>query len=82
MALGSGRDLAGYSRDAPHSGWPSEARVAVSFVVNFEEGAEFAISEGDSANEAIYEVTHRVESMADLCLDSHFKYGARAGWWR
>jgi peptidoglycan/xylan/chitin deacetylase (PgdA/CDA1 family) len=82
MALGSGRDFVGYGRHAPQARWPGEARVAVSFVVNFEEGAEFAISEGDPANEAIYEVTHRVERMADLCLDSHFEYGARAGWWR
>jgi peptidoglycan/xylan/chitin deacetylase (PgdA/CDA1 family) len=82
MGLASERDFVGYGRDKPQACWPGEARVAVSFVVNFEEGAEFAISEGDPQNEAIYEVTHRVESMADLCLDSHFEYGARAGWWR
>jgi peptidoglycan/xylan/chitin deacetylase (PgdA/CDA1 family) len=82
MGLGAGRDFLGYGRKPPQARWPGDARVAVSFVVNFEEGAEFAISDGDSANEAIYEVTHRVESMADLCLDSHFEYGARAGWWR
>jgi peptidoglycan/xylan/chitin deacetylase (PgdA/CDA1 family) len=82
MALGSRRDFVGYGRHIPQARWPGEARVAVSFVVNFEEGAEFAISEGDSANESIYEVTHRVETTADLCLDSHFEYGARAGWWR
>src|SRR5262245_3058934 len=82
MALGLGRDFLGYGRDKPPARRPGEARGAGSFAVNVEEGAEFAISEGDSANEAVYEVTHQVENMADLCLDSHFEYGARAGWWR
>jgi len=54
----------------------------VSFVVNFEEGSEYAISDGDDRNEAIYEVEHRLVGAPDLCLDSHFEYGARAGWWR
>ena len=54
----------------------------MSFVVNFEEGAEFSIADGDDHNETIYEVQHRIEDLPDLCLDSHFEYGARAGWWR
>ena len=82
MGLSAGRDFLGYGRNPPQARWPGDARIAVSFVVNFEEGAEFAISDGDPANEAVYEVTHRVERMADLCLDSHFEYGSRAGWWR
>src|SRR5271168_4907385 len=82
MAPGSERDFLGYGRDAPQARWPGDARVAVSFVVNFEEGAEFAISEGDPTNEAIYEVERRRDGVPDLCLDSHFEYGARAGWWR
>jgi peptidoglycan/xylan/chitin deacetylase (PgdA/CDA1 family) len=40
------------------------------------------VSEGDDRNEAIYEVEHRLDGLPDLCLDSHFEYGARAGWWR
>ena len=78
----SGRDFLGYGRVKPAPRWPGDARVAVSFVVNFEEGAEFSISDGDDRNEAIYEVEHRLEGMPDPCLDSHFEYGARAGWWR
>jgi len=76
------RDFLGYGRDKPNARWPGDARVAVSIVVNFEEGSEFAVSEGDDRNEAIYEVEHRLVDLPDLCLDSHFEYGARAGWWR
>jgi peptidoglycan/xylan/chitin deacetylase (PgdA/CDA1 family) len=76
------RDFLGYAGKAPNVKWPRDARVAVSFVVNFEEGAEFSISDGDARNEAIYEVEHQLAGMADPCLDSHFEYGARAGWWR
>ena len=81
-AGGAGRDLWGYGRVKPKPHWPGEARVAVSLVVNFEEGAEYAVSDGDDRNEAVYEVEHRLEGVADPCLDSHFEYGARAGWWR
>jgi len=76
------RDFIGYGRDKPSARWPGDNRVAVSFVVNFEEGSEYAISDGDDRNEAIYEVEHRLVGAPDLCLDSHFEYGARAGWWR
>jgi peptidoglycan/xylan/chitin deacetylase (PgdA/CDA1 family) len=76
------RDFWGYGRDKPAVRWPGEARVAVSFVINFEEGAEYSISDGDERNEAIYEVEHRLVGQPDPCVDSHFEYGARAGWWR
>lgn len=78
----SARDFVGYGRRKPMPEWPGGARVAVSIVVNFEEGAEFSIGDGDDRNESIYEVVHRLEGQPDLCLDSHFEYGARAGWWR
>lgn len=61
--------------------WPNGAAVAVSFVVNFEEGAEFTVSGGDDHNEAIYEVHHRLDG-PDPCIESHFEYGTRAAWWR
>jgi peptidoglycan/xylan/chitin deacetylase (PgdA/CDA1 family) len=82
MGPGATRDFLGYGRDKPKAHWPGDARVAVSFVVNFEEGAEYAISDGDEHNEAVYEVEHALADLPDLCLDSHFEYGARAGWWR
>jgi allantoinase len=77
----SHRDLAGYRGRPPNPRWPNGARVAVSLVVNFEEGSEFSVSEGDPANEAIYEIVHRLEG-PDPCIDSHFEYGTRAAWWR
>lgn len=76
------RDLAGYGAVPPDPHWPGGARVAVSFVVNLEEGAEFGIAEGDDRNEAVYEVIDRLADVADPCIQSHFDYGTRAGWWR
>lgn len=75
------RDLIGYGGKPPAIRWPGNASVAVSFVVNFEEGAEFTVSGGDDHNEAIYEVVHRLDG-ADPCIESHFEYGSRAAWWR
>jgi len=77
----SERDFAGYRGRPPAIAWPGGARLAVSFVLNFEEGAEFSVSDGDARNEAIYEVTDRLEG-PDPCIDSHFEYGTRAAWWR
>jgi peptidoglycan/xylan/chitin deacetylase (PgdA/CDA1 family) len=75
------RDLAGYRGAPPNPRWPGGARVAVSLVVNFEEGGEFAVSDGDPVNEGIYETAHRLEG-PDPCIESHFEYATRAGWWR
>jgi peptidoglycan/xylan/chitin deacetylase (PgdA/CDA1 family) len=75
------RDFIGYAGAPPNPHWPGGAKVALSFVINFEEGAEFAVSEGDSVNEGVYEVDHRLDG-PDPCIESHFEYGARAGWWR
>jgi len=77
----SQRDLLGYRGSPPNPRWPGDARVAVSLVLNFEEGGEFAVSEGDSVNEGVYEVNHRLDG-PDPCVESHFEYGTRAAWWR
>ncbi len=45
------RDLKGYGRDVPHAQWPQAARVAVQFVLNYEEGGENAVLHGDPASE-------------------------------
>ena len=58
------------------------ARVAVSIVVNFEEGGELTVSGGDARNEAVYEVVDEKRGMRDLAIESHFGYGTRAGYWR
>ena len=60
--------------------WPHGARVAVSIVLNLEEGAELSIADGDEANETVYEAVDDVGPLPDPCLESHFGYGLRAGW--
>jgi allantoinase len=54
----------------------------VSFVINFEEGAEMSLSAGDAFNEKVYEVTDEISGVADLCMESHFEYGTKVAWWR
>ena len=76
------RDLLGYAGSPPDPRWPGGARVAVSVVVNFEEGAEYSIADGDGENEAVYEIEQRIVGRPDPAIDSHFEYGSRAGWWR
>lgn len=75
------RDFLGYGNKLPAVRWPQDQRVAVSFVVNFEEGSEFTLSGGDTHNEAVYEVIDRQE-VNDPCIETHFEYGTRVGYWR
>jgi peptidoglycan/xylan/chitin deacetylase (PgdA/CDA1 family) len=74
------RDFAGYRQGAPDICWPGGARLAVSIVVNVEEGAELSLGMGDEANESVYEAVEPIEAARDLCMESHFEYGPRAGW--
>jgi len=76
------RDLLGYGRQQPAAPWPNGSRLAVSVVVNVEEGAEFSIADGDARNEGTYEVRDEVIGAPDPCMESHFGYGPRAGYWR
>jgi peptidoglycan/xylan/chitin deacetylase (PgdA/CDA1 family) len=76
------RDFFGYGSQPPRADWPGDARVAVSLVLNVEEGAELSIADGDERNEKVYEVVDEVEGIPDPCLESHFGYGTRAGYWR
>jgi allantoinase len=76
------RDFLGYGGHPPDPRWPGRARVAVSFVVNVEEGAELSLSAGDERNEKTYEVTDEVIGVPDPCMETHFEYGTRAGYWR
>jgi peptidoglycan/xylan/chitin deacetylase (PgdA/CDA1 family) len=78
----SARDFRGYGDQPPDPHWPGGARVAVSVVVNVEEGAELSISSGDERNEKTYEVIDEVTGVPDACMESHFEYGTRAGYWR
>ncbi len=76
------RDFRGYGDQPPDPRWPGDARVAVSFVVNVEEGAELSLSAGDERNESVYEVMDEVRGVPDACMETHFEYGTRAGYWR
>jgi peptidoglycan/xylan/chitin deacetylase (PgdA/CDA1 family) len=76
------RDFVGYGGQPPAAAWPGGARVAVSLVLNVEEGAELAVADGDERNEAVYEAVEEVRGAIDPCMMSHFEYGTRAGYWR
>ncbi len=62
--------------------WPGDTRLAVSFVVNVEEGAELSIADGDERNEATYEIREEVTEGPDFCMETHFAYGPRRGYGR
>lgn len=79
---GPARDFAGYRQASPCLRWPGGADLAVSFVLNVEEGAELALSAGDERNEARHEILNEVRGHRDLCMESHFEYGARVGYRR
>jgi putative urate catabolism protein len=79
------RDLLGYGRTPPHARWPNGARVAVQFVVNYEEGGENCILHGDAASEAfLSEVVGAAPwpGQRHMNMESMYEYGARAGFWR
>ena len=79
------RDLRGYGRTPPDPRWPGNARIAVQFVVNFEEGSENCILHGDQASEAF--LTDVIGArpwpgQRHISVESMFEYGSRAGFWR
>jgi peptidoglycan/xylan/chitin deacetylase (PgdA/CDA1 family) len=77
------RDLVGYGGRPPRVEWPDGAKLAVSIVLNFEEGAENSIESGDPAGEAIGEVTTVIRpGVRDIGQEQLFAYGMRAGLWR
>lgn len=79
------RDLAGYGRNAPHPHWPGKARIAVQFVINYEEGGENNILHGDAASEAfLSEIVGAAPwpGQRHMNMESIYEYGSRAGYWR
>ena len=80
---GPRREFVGYGRDVPRVRWPNDARVAVNFVINYEEGSEVQMS-ADGRNETILgELGLGLEPQyRDLALESVYEYGSRAGIWR
>jgi len=79
------RDLTGYAGRPPHAAWPGGARVAVSFVLNYEEGAENTILNGDEGSEFFLSDilnAQPIAGMRHVSMESLYDYGARAGFWR
>jgi putative urate catabolism protein len=79
------RDLAGYGEHPPDPAWPNGARLAVSFVINWEEGGENNVLHGDPASEAALQDVIGAEPWPGLRhpnVESMFEYGSRAGVWR
>jgi putative urate catabolism protein len=78
------RDLVGYGQTPPDPQWPGGARVAVQFVINYEEGAENSVLNGDKGSEAFLSEMVGAGSHPDraMAMESLYEYGSRAGFWR
>ncbi len=79
------RDLIGYGSEPPHPHWPDDARIALSFVLNYEEGGERCILHGDKESEAFLSEMPAAQPLADvrhMSMESIYEYGSRAGVWR
>ena len=78
------RDLVGYGRDVAHARWPGGARIAVQFVLNYEEGSENNVLHGDRASETFLSeiVGAQAFETRHLSMESMYEYGSRVGVWR
>ncbi|MEQ8813907.1 MAG: allantoinase PuuE [Thalassobaculum sp.] len=79
------RDMIGYGRTPPQAAWPDGARVALQFVINYEEGGENTILDGDPASEAFLSEIVGAQPLVgkrNVNMESIYEYGSRAGFWR
>jgi putative urate catabolism protein len=79
------RDLVGYGRTPPHAQWPNQAKIAVQFVINYEEGGENCILHGDGASEAFLSEIVGAQPFVGqrhMNMESCYEYGSRSGFWR
>lgn len=78
------RDLKGHGRYPPHARWPGQARIAVQFVLNYEEGGENSVLHGDAGSEQFLSEMFNPPAFADrhLSMESIYEYGSRVGVWR
>ena len=79
------RDLVGYGAHPPHAAWPGGARVALQFVLNYEEGAENCVLHGDAGSETFLSEIVGAQSLRGarhMSMESLYEYGSRAGVWR
>ena len=85
MSAAYPRDLIGYGQTPPHPQWPNNARLALQFVINYEEGGENSILHGDPASEAFLSETVGAAPLLgvrNINMESMYEYGSRAGFWR
>jgi len=84
MDINYPRNLIGYGRNIPHAQWPGKARVAVQFVLNYEEGSENSVLNGDAGSEQfLSEMANPPAFPArHMSMESIYEYGSRAGVWR
>ncbi|MFT6270071.1 MAG: putative urate catabolism protein [Alphaproteobacteria bacterium] len=78
------RDLLGYGSNVPNAKWPGKAKIAVQFVLNYEEGGETCVLHGDSYSEVFLSEIIGAQAYPDrhLSMESIYEYGSRAGFWR
>ena len=78
------RDLVGYGRQVPHARWPGQARVAVQFVLNYEEGGENAVLHGDAGSEQFLSEMFNPAAYPErhMSMEGIYEYGSRVGVWR
>lgn len=78
------RDLFGYGENPPHAQWPGQARIALQFVLNYEEGGENSVLHGDAGSEQFLSEMANPPAFAErhLSMESIYEYGSRAGVWR
>lgn len=78
------RDLVGYGEIPPNPNWPNRAKIAVQFVINYEEGGENCVLHGDEGSEKFLSEIIGADSYQDrhLSMESIYEYGSRAGFWR
>jgi allantoinase len=79
------RDVVGYNGKPPKVTWPGGARIAISLVVNYEEGSELAVGDGDANPERVLSesaVRPWPAGKRDLAMETMYEYGARVGFWR
>ena len=79
------RDLIGYAGSPPEAKWPGKARIAVQFVLNYEEGGESAILHGDAASESFLSEmigASALQGVRHMAMESLYEYGSRVGVWR
>jgi putative urate catabolism protein len=78
------RDLIGHGRNPPHAQWPEQARIAVQFVLNYEEGGENSVLHGDAGSEQFLSEIFNAAAYPDrhLSMESIYEYGSRVGVWR